>query len=32
MITSALRGIFRDDARTRSEFLDLAHAHAGGID
>jgi GTP cyclohydrolase I len=25
-ITSALRGIFRDDARTREEFLALAHA------
>jgi GTP cyclohydrolase I len=32
MITSALRGVFRDDARTRAEFLDLAHAHAGGMD
>ena len=32
MITSALRGLFRDDARTRSEFLDLAHAHSGGMD
>jgi GTP cyclohydrolase IA len=32
MITSALRGIFRDDARTRAEFLDLAHARAGGVD
>jgi len=32
MITSALRGLFRDDARTRAEFLDLAHAHAGGAD
>jgi GTP cyclohydrolase I len=32
MITSALRGIFRTDARTRAEFLDLAHAHAGGVD
>jgi GTP cyclohydrolase IA len=32
MITSALRGLFRDDARTRAEFLDLAHAHAGGTD
>jgi GTP cyclohydrolase I len=32
MITSALRGVFRDDARTRAEFLDLAHAHAGGVD
>jgi GTP cyclohydrolase I len=32
MITSALRGLFRDDARTRAEFLDLAHAHAGGMD
>ena len=28
-ITSALRGVFRDDARTRDEFLALAHAHAG---
>jgi GTP cyclohydrolase I len=27
-ITSALRGVFRDDARTREEFLALAHAHA----
>jgi len=26
-ITSALRGVFRDDARTRDEFLALAHAH-----
>jgi GTP cyclohydrolase I len=25
-ITSALRGVFRDDARTREEFLSLAHA------
>jgi GTP cyclohydrolase I len=25
-ITSALRGVFRDDARTRDEFLALAHA------
>lgn len=24
-VTSALRGIFRDDPRTREEFLDLAH-------
>jgi len=24
-ITSSLRGVFRDDARTRSEFLRLAH-------
>jgi GTP cyclohydrolase IA len=32
MITSALRGIFRTDARTRAEFLDLAHAHASGMD
>ncbi len=24
-ITSALRGMFRDDAKTRSEFLRLAH-------
>jgi GTP cyclohydrolase IA len=28
-ITSALRGVFRDDARTREEFLALAHA--GGV-
>jgi GTP cyclohydrolase I len=28
-ITSALRGIFRDDARTREEFLALAHARPG---
>jgi GTP cyclohydrolase I len=28
-ITSALRGVFRDDARTREEFLLLAHAHQG---
>ncbi|HEX9484166.1 MAG TPA: GTP cyclohydrolase I FolE [Gemmatimonadaceae bacterium] len=27
-ITSALRGVFRDDARTRDEFLFLAHAGA----
>ena len=27
-ITSALRGVFRDDARTRDEFLALAHARA----
>jgi GTP cyclohydrolase IA len=26
-ITSALRGVFRDDSRTREEFLALAHAH-----
>src|SRR6185436_11151216 len=25
-ITSALRGVFRDDGRTRDEFLSLAHA------
>jgi GTP cyclohydrolase I len=25
-ITSSLRGLFRDDAKTRSEFLRLAHA------
>ncbi|HSJ72265.1 MAG TPA: GTP cyclohydrolase I FolE [Acidimicrobiia bacterium] len=25
MVTSAMRGTFRSDARTRSEFLDLAH-------
>jgi GTP cyclohydrolase I len=25
-VTSALRGIFRDDQRTRNEFLRLAHA------
>jgi GTP cyclohydrolase I len=28
-ITSALRGVFGDDARTREEFLSLAHAHLG---
>ncbi len=28
-ITSALRGVFRDDARTRDEFLSLAHARSG---
>ena len=28
-ITSALRGVFRDDARTRDEFLRLAHASTG---
>jgi GTP cyclohydrolase I len=28
-ITSALRGVVRDDARTREEFLSLAHAHLG---
>jgi GTP cyclohydrolase I len=32
MITSALRGLFRTDARTRSEFLDLAHARGAGMD
>jgi GTP cyclohydrolase I len=28
-ITSALRGVFRDDSRTREEFLSLAHARMG---
>jgi GTP cyclohydrolase IA len=28
-VTSALRGIFRDDQRTRDEFLRLAHASRG---
>jgi GTP cyclohydrolase I len=28
-ITSSLRGVFRDDARTREEFLALAHARPG---
>ncbi|HSU17427.1 MAG TPA: GTP cyclohydrolase I FolE [Longimicrobium sp.] len=28
-ITSALRGVFRDDGRTRDEFLRLAHAPPG---
>ncbi|HUQ45411.1 MAG TPA: GTP cyclohydrolase I FolE [Gemmatimonadaceae bacterium] len=28
-ITSALRGVFRDDARTRDEFLSLAHERPG---
>ncbi len=32
MITSALRGLFRDDARTRAEFLDLAHARGAGFE
>ena len=32
MITSALRGLFRDDARTRAEFLDLAHGRGGGLE
>jgi len=27
-ITSALRGVFRDDAKTRDEFLRLAYATA----
>jgi GTP cyclohydrolase I len=30
-ITSALRGVFRDDARTREEFLALAHAHSSAL-
>jgi GTP cyclohydrolase I len=29
-VTSALRGIFRDDPRTREEFLRLAHAPGSG--
>ncbi len=29
-ITSSLRGVFRDDARTRSEFLRLAHPNGAG--
>jgi GTP cyclohydrolase IA len=29
-ITSALRGVFRDDAKTRDEFLRLAHSTTGG--
>ncbi len=29
-ITSSLRGVFRDDARTRSEFLRLAHPDGAG--
>jgi GTP cyclohydrolase I len=28
-ITSALRGVFRDDAKTRDEFLRLAHSNGG---
>jgi GTP cyclohydrolase I len=28
-VTSALRGIFRDDSKTRDEFLRLAHNHLG---
>ncbi|MCU0649171.1 MAG: GTP cyclohydrolase I FolE [Gemmatimonadaceae bacterium] len=30
-ITSSLRGVFRDDARTRSEFLRLAHHRSEGF-
>lgn len=30
-ITSSLRGVFRDDARTRSEFLRLAHGGMSGV-
>jgi GTP cyclohydrolase I len=30
-ITSALRGLFRDDAKTREEFLYLAHASSGPL-
>jgi GTP cyclohydrolase I len=30
-VTSALKGAFRDDARTRDEFLRLAYSHAGNI-
>ena len=29
-ITSAVRGLFRSDQRTREEFLTLAYAHKGG--
>jgi GTP cyclohydrolase I len=29
-ITSAVRGVFRDDARTREEFLSLAHGGRRG--
>jgi GTP cyclohydrolase I len=29
-ITSAVRGLFRSDQRTREEFLTLAYAHRGG--
>ena len=29
-VTSALRGVFRDDPRTRDEFLRLAHAPGAG--
>jgi len=29
-ITSSLRGVFRDDSRTRSEFLRLAHPNGAG--
>ena len=28
-VTSALRGVFKDDASTRAEFLRLAHSHPG---
>jgi GTP cyclohydrolase IA len=30
-ITSSLRGLFRDDAKTRSEFLRLAHHRSEGF-
>ena len=30
-ITSALRGVFRDDARTRDEFLSLAHSRPASL-
>jgi len=30
-ITSAVRGLFRSDQRTREEFLTLAYGHRGGI-
>jgi GTP cyclohydrolase I len=30
-VTSALKGAFRDDARTRDEFLRLAYAHTGSV-
>ena len=30
-VTSALRGAFRDDARTRDEFLRLAYAQTGHL-
>jgi hypothetical protein len=30
-LTSAMRGVFRTDARTRMEFLDLLHLGTGSL-